>query len=75
MILKDLIPILDCDFYDIELGKFTIQVESLDNEFGKFTIQVKSLDNEFVRSVEDCEVLKITAWADECGRHLVVTLK
>ena len=36
MILKDLIPILDCDFYDI---------------------------------------LKITAWADECGRHLVVTLK
>ena len=38
MILKDLIPILDCDFYDIELGK-------------------------------------ITAWADECGRHLVVTLK
>lgn len=39
MILKDLIPILDCDFYDIELGK------------------------------------KITAWADECGRHLVVTLK
>lgn len=61
MILKDLIPILDCDFYDIELGEITIQAESLDNEF--------------VRSVEDCEVLKITAWADECGRHLAVTLK
>lgn len=61
VILKDLIPILDCDFYDIEVGKFTIQVESLDNEF--------------VRSVDDGEVLKITAWADECGRHLVVTLK
>lgn len=47
MILKDLIPILDCDFYD----------------------------NELVRFVEDGEVLQITAWADECGRHLVVTLK
>lgn len=32
MILKDLIPILKCDVYDIELGKSTIQVESLDNE-------------------------------------------
>lgn len=61
MILKDLVPILDCDFYDIELGEFAVQVESSDNEF--------------VRSVEDCEVLKIAAWADECGRHLAVTLK
>lgn len=61
MILKDLIPILDCDFYDIE--------------FGKSAIQVDSLDNEFVRFIEDGEVLRITAWADECGRHLVVTLK
>lgn len=42
MILKDLIPILKCDVYDIELGKSTIQVESLDNEF--------------VRMVEDSEV-------------------
>lgn len=61
MILKDLIPVLDCDFYDIELGILTIQVESLDNEL--------------VRFVEDGDVLQITAWADECGRHLVVTLK
>lgn len=61
MILKDLIPILDCGFYDIELGILTIQVESLDNEL--------------VRFVEDGEALQITAWADECGRHLVVTLK
>lgn len=44
MILKDLIPILDCDFYDIELGILTIQVESLDNEL--------------VRFVEDGEVLQ-----------------
>nr|DAI27918.1 MAG TPA: hypothetical protein [Bacteriophage sp.] len=61
MILKDLIPILKCDAYDIELGKSTIQVESLDNEF--------------VRMVEDGEVLEVTAWADECARHLVVVLK
>lgn len=44
MILEGLIPILDCGFYDIELGKFTMQAESSDNEF--------------VRSVEDCEALK-----------------
>ena len=75
MILKDLIPILDCDFYDIELGKSILDCDFYDIELGKFTIQVESLDNEFVRSVEDCEVLKITAWADKCGRHLVATLK
>lgn len=61
MVLKDLVPVLDCDFYDIELGEFAMQAESSDNGF--------------VRSVEGCEALKITAWADGCGRHLAVTLK
>ena len=61
MILKDPIPILDRGFYDIELGISTVQAESSDN--GP------------VRFVEDGEALQIAAWADECGRHLAVTLK
>lgn len=47
MVLKGLIPVLGCGFYD----------------------------NGSVRSVDGGEALKITAWADECGRHLAVTLK